>query len=100
MGLVSNLFGRNASKRDPVSSVSCCSRPELGDFVDFGHARSFDFMYTTCKSCGAHWLNAFSVATAVTGYERVSDSDALAFLSAAPGSDRKELLKRWADEHL
>jgi hypothetical protein len=100
VGLLSNLFGRTTAKRDPSSSVSCCSRPELGDLVDFGHARSFDFMYTTCRSCGVHWLNVFSVATGITGYERVSDGDARALLSATPGSDRKELLKRWADEHL
>lgn len=83
-----------------VIRMNCCDRPELTNLVDWGHARSFDLTHGTCKGCGAQWLNVFCVATAITGYEPVSDRDVQAVRSATPGPDRKNLLKAWVDEHL
>lgn len=82
------------------NELNCCKEPKLSALEDFGHARSFDFMYTTCKKCGAHWMNVFCTANGISGYERVSNDDARGLLRSTPGPEQKTLLTIWADENL
>jgi hypothetical protein len=82
-------------------TLTCCSAPVYGLVtVDLGHADSFEYILETCSNCGAHRLNVFCVATAVTSHEPVSDADASAMLATTPGDERKSFMRDWGYRHL
>ena len=83
-----------------MTELACCSSPTWGsETTDLGHADSCDFLLGRCGNCGAYWLNVFSEATKITGYERVSDDDARAMLTTPWGPALKAFMRAWFREH-
>lgn len=81
--------------------LNCCGTPRLGGAKDdLGNARGFEFMHSTCMTCGAHWLEVFCVASGISDTERISDQESTMMLAAEPRSERKQVMAAWADEHL
>ena len=60
-----------------------------------GRVESFELSIRSCAHCGALWLDARSVATTVLRSEPLSGRDAEAFLAAAPGNERRAVMRAW-----
>ena len=99
---ISKIFGRGkATASKAVADAQCCKKFQLGaQKEDLGHANSFEFMHARCQSCGAHWIEVFSVSNGVSGRELITDEKAKLMLATKPGAERKEFMKAWSDETL
>jgi hypothetical protein len=84
-----------------ATDAQCCKYFHLGtQKEDLGHANSFEFMHAQCQSCGAHWIEVFSVSNGVSGRERITDEKAKLMLATRSGAERKAFMKSWSDESL
>jgi hypothetical protein len=79
----------------------CCQPARLSEIgSDLGSSAGFEFELFTCLSCGAAWLRVFCGHSQQTGLEPMSPADARAVLALSTNSERKNFMRRWADEHL
>ncbi|MDM0074824.1 hypothetical protein QTH90_10560 [Variovorax sp. J2P1-59] len=82
--------------QDMTLEWSCCGTPTLDpDEAYLGRVESSELSIDSCAHCGMLWLSVRSVATTVTRTTPLSPADAEAFLAAAPGFDRREIMRAW-----
>lgn len=65
-----------------------------------GRVESSDLTISSCAHCGMLCLVIRSVARTVMRTEPLSARDAEAFLSAAPGIERRVIMRAWLRRHL
>lgn len=65
-----------------------------------GRVESSELSISSCAHCGMLWLGVRSVATTVMRTEPLSGTDAEAFLAAAPGNERRAIMRAWLQRRL
>jgi hypothetical protein len=93
----------NAARRPQDMSLewTCCGTPGRDPTEAYlGRVDAYKFAIHSCVHCGALWLQVQSVATTVARSEPLSGADAEAFLAAAPGIERRKMMRAWLQRHL
>ena len=85
-----------------MNKIDCCDNFSWVSVTDLGHAYSFDVILGKYSNCGEYWANVFCTATAITGYEKVTENDAKNFLelNEIPTIGLKNALKSWIDQNI
>jgi hypothetical protein len=87
--------------QDMTLEWTCCGTPLLDPAEAYlGRVESFELSISSCAHCGALWLDVCSVATTVTRTEPLTQTEAEAFLAAAPGTERLAMMQAWLRRHL
>lgn len=73
----------------------CCAEQDWTALADLGHAAGADFDLGRCRSCGAHLMAVFYVAS--TTYVVISKEQAEGFLALQGTPELKKALKAWLD---
>jgi hypothetical protein len=87
-----------------MSQLTCCFVAKyLPSWVpkrDLEHAGGFEYVLGKCFWCRTPWMNVFSTASGVGGFERVSRADVEAIGAIQDGRELKEFMRRWGDTNL
>ncbi len=83
-----------------MDEMTCCPESFWVAERDLGSAEGFEYLLGKCGHCRTPWMNVFCVATGITGYERVTPSDAAAIQAMPDGRELKEFMRRWGNENL
>lgn len=80
---------------------TCCDTP-VRDPVEgyLGRIESHELSISVCAHCGAFWLGGYSLATSMMHFEPLAQADAQAFLVAAPGGERRAIMRTWLVQYL
>lgn len=108
-GTASGLWSRFAEWGRAVRQVpdqmapewTCCGTP-LRDSVEgyLGRIESYEISINACAHCGAFWLGGYSLATSMMRFMPLAQADAEAFLAAAPGGERRAIMRTWLVQYL